>query len=800
MPAETPKTTPSTKTPLPEPTPETCGIPRDRYRVFLEDVADGFYETDLKGEFVFLNKAMCKIFGYPEEEILGKKYRAFMDASNADLAYENFNDIYRTGRQETDIVWEIVRRDGEPRTLEISANLITDEAGRKTGFRGIARDMTDKYSTQAALEASRKRAHEQYLSSRRAELRYLAFLKFLPEPVFVFSTNHTVSYLNPAFESVFGWSLDELEGKRIPFVPDHEKAKTIAGLKVLERDKFIRGFETQRLTRDGRLLDIILDGAIFYDENNQPAGQVVTLRDVTREKRLARSNQALFRIAKALHRFRLLDDRLHFIAQEVQSLTDVEGASVILLDEENREFFFRVTAYEDLETGKRMQEIRFPVDRGVAGEVYRIGRSLIVNDTSHSPYFFRQVDDKAGYQTRSMLDVPIWLEKRMIGVLCAVNKKTGAFDQTDAELLETIAGMVALPIENARINEALKKSYDEVTGLNRAKDRVIHRLSHELKTPVSVLSASLALLARKAGETDDPGFQRILMRAQRNLQRILELQYEIEDILRTGDYATHQMLSLLLDACADELEMLVSEALTERQLDADAIVQRIRNKIDTLFGPKDVASKAVSLEPGVRKILGRIAPKFSHRQCRLVLNLEPASPIEIPPEVLEKVVTGLVRNAVENTPDQGRIEIGLNDAAEGPVLTVRDFGVGVTAEQRQLLFESYFSAADPMHYATKKPYDFNAGGKGFDLLRMKIFSERYHFAIDMTTTRCKYIPSEEDVCPGRIEDCPHCRSETDCLESGGTTVTVSFLKRRAAAKHSAPPPRETTVTDGQPSN
>lgn len=612
------------------------------------------------------------------------------------------------------------------------------------------------------------------LSRQQAGLRYLAFLEFLPEPIFVFNLDHTVSYLNPAFESVFGWSLDELHGQRIPFVPDHEKAKTIAGLKVLDRDKSIRGFETQRLTRDGRLLDIILDGAIFYDENNQPAGQVVTLRDITREKRLTRSNQALFRIAKALHRFRQLDDRLNFITREVQSLIDVAGASVILLDEEKQEFFFRVAAYEDRETGKRIREIRFPADKGVAGEVYRTGRPLIVPDTDQSPYFFKQVDDKAGYRTHSMLDVPIRLENRMIGVLCAVNKKTGTFDQTDEELLGTIANMVALPIENARINEALEKSYDEVTSLNRAKDRVIHRLSHELKTPVSVLAGSLALLSRKTGEAGDLGFQRVLKRAQRNLQRILDLQYEIEDIFRTGEYATHRMLHALLDVCSDQFELLVTEALTESHADVDTIVQRIRNRIDELFAPVDLPSKAISLEPLAREILDRIAMDFDHRQCQLNVKLRPVPLVEMPPEVFEKIVTGLVRNAVENTPDQGRIEVGLHDTVDGPLLTVRDFGVGVTAEHRAMLFESYFSAADPMVYATKKPYDFNAGGKGFDLLRMKIFSERYHFAIDMITTRCKYIPREEDVCPGRIEDCRHCRTVADCLDSGGTTVTVQF--------------------------
>ena len=51
-----------------------------------------------------------------------------------------------------------------------------------------------------------------------------------------------------------------------------------------------------------------------------------------------------------------------------------------------------------------------------------------------------------------------------------------------------------MPIENARINEALKRSYDEVTSFNRAKERVIHHLSHDLKTPVPVLAAAFELI------------------------------------------------------------------------------------------------------------------------------------------------------------------------------------------------------------------------------------------------------------------------------------------------------------------
>jgi PAS domain S-box-containing protein len=307
--------------------------------------------------------------------------------------------------------------------------------------------------------------------------------------VFVFNLDNTVSYLNPAFEEVFGWRLEDVEGKKIPFVPEKYKEQTIEGIRRLHKDTVIRGFETRRLTKDGRRLDIIVDGAIFYDEKDRPAGQVVTLRDVTQEKRNARVNQALFRIARAMYQYRGLDQRLALITREVQDLLQVEGAMVILLDEANQEFFFREAVFDKTETGTNFKEIRYPADKGIAGLVY-------------------------------MADVPLEIEGRMIGVLCAVNKKEGDFDQSDIELLTTIGNLVALPIENAGINEELKRSYEDVKSLNRTKDRVIHHLSHELKTPVSILSASLNLLKKRLLEITDQRWDQIFERAQRNLQAL----------------------------------------------------------------------------------------------------------------------------------------------------------------------------------------------------------------------------------------------------------------------------------------
>ncbi|MBW2250255.1 MAG: PAS domain S-box protein, partial [Deltaproteobacteria bacterium] len=141
---------------------EELKIEQDRYRVFIEDVADGFFETNLRGNFIFINDAMCRIFGFSREEIKDRNFREFMDEKNAQAAYESFNNLYRSGKDFADIIWEITRKNGQLCILEISANLIVTKNGEKTGFRGIARDVTEKRLAQKRAIESEQLAQKQY--------------------------------------------------------------------------------------------------------------------------------------------------------------------------------------------------------------------------------------------------------------------------------------------------------------------------------------------------------------------------------------------------------------------------------------------------------------------------------------------------------------------------------------------------------------------------------------------------------------------------------------------------------------
>ena len=113
------------------------------------------------------------------------------------------------------------------------------------------------------------------------------------------------------------------------------------------------------------------------------------------------------------------------------------------------------------------------------------------------------------------------------------------------------------------------------------------------------------------------------------------------------------------------------------------------------------------------------------------------------------MMTGIIRNAVENTPDKGRIDIAVTKKDSGVRFTVHDFGVGIESDAQKRIFEGFFTTQETLLYSTKTPFAFNAGGKGADLLRMKIFSDRHGFVLKMESQRCRFLlENEGSVCPG----------------------------------------------------
>ncbi|MFH1242999.1 MAG: PAS domain S-box protein [Pseudomonadota bacterium] len=751
-----------------DPAPLARDASEDRLWDLIDETGDGAYETDNHGNFTAFSNSFCNVLGYPREEIQDQNFAKFMDRKDARKLNEVINKVWVNHQGFSNLIWEIRDKDGNRRIIEISAYLVKNNEGKKMGFRGIARDVTEEYQTRDAFKEAKLRYEREFDEGRRAKKRAQNLLDFVPYPMVVFSLAGRVTYVNPAFTEVFGWTLDELIGRNIPYVPPGLKEQTREDLKRLLRDRD-GTIETKRMTKDGHILDVIIRGQISSEGEDGGFGEVFILRDITEERRMERTNETLFQISKVLPQYPGLEELLDFISEEVKRLLNTEGAIVGLFDEEKNDFYFLGAAYDDSSAQRQIKKIRYPVEKSVSGRVVRTGKPAIVTDTSKEPDYYDGLDKAIGFHTHNLLIVPLMARERTIGVLAAINRKTGTFDQKDERLLTMIASTVALSIENARFSKELKEAYQEVSSLNRAKDKIINHLSHELKTPVSILLASLSQMSRMLEAHPKENWQRAFERARRNLDRILEIQYQVEDIMRDPEYKAYPMLSFLLDQCIEELEALVLEKTGQGD-----IAQWIRERIEGEFGPKEGQIDAICLGDFVKKRIEALGPRFSHRRIKIGEHLERTPSICMPSHVVQKVVDGLIKNAVENTPDNGMVDIFVHEREGGVELVVKDLGRGITPEDQKRIFEGFFVTQETMFYSSRHPFDFDAGGKGADLLRMKVFSERYGFQLNMESTRCRFLTQKGDLCPGDIGKCKYCQEENDCYSSGGTIFTVLF--------------------------
>jgi signal transduction histidine kinase len=173
-----------------------------------------------------------------------------------------------------------------------------------------------------------------------------------------------------------------------------------------------------------------------------------------------------------------LQNLLDSIVEAAKELTECEAASLLLLDPQSNHLYFEA-ATDDLIDGARQTAI--PVENSIAGWVLSHKEPLVVNEALRDPRFFREVDVINRYQTETILGVPLRTKEEAFGVIEAVNKRQGTFDDEDVRVLQTLAAQAAIAIENSRLFQ---------------QSDLISEMVHELRTPLNALTAAAHLLQR----------------------------------------------------------------------------------------------------------------------------------------------------------------------------------------------------------------------------------------------------------------------------------------------------------------
>jgi len=182
----------------------------------------------------------------------------------------------------------------------------------------------------------------------------------------------------------------------------------------------------------------------------------------TAEKHVA-DLQAVLGVSRDLAAISELTPLLRNVERAALSVLECERATVFLYDPEREELFSRMATGVD--------EIRFPADRGIAGEVVRTGEVINVPDAYADSRFNPEIDRKTGFRTRNMITFPLLgFDNKIVGVLQVLNKSKGSFDPWDDELVRTFGAQVGVALQRQLLLEHYAEKQRIERDLSIARD------------------------------------------------------------------------------------------------------------------------------------------------------------------------------------------------------------------------------------------------------------------------------------------------------------------------------------------
>jgi len=333
--------------------------------------------------------------------------------------------------------------------------------------------------------------------------------------------------------------------------------------------------------------------------------------------------QSLLDISRDLASTLDLDNLLKRIAQAASDLSNAQAASILLYDEIKQELYFDTTT--NLEE-PLMRGLVVPVESSIAGWVVTHRQPLIIPDTQKDPRHYDNIAKSTNVTTTSMIAVPLIAKEKMIGVLEAINKLEGEFNQEDLELLVALGAQAAVAIENARLFQ---------------QSDLISELVHEVRTPLTSLNTAARLLLHPNGSEEMHRNLVDMILAETN--RLSEMTTAFLDLARLESGRMRFKVQVF------EIQPLLEECAS--LLRAEAQEKDIQIKIE------------------VQKEIGLL---------------------KADQDMIKQVLLNLLSNAVKYNRLSGSITMRAFSDKNEMILQISDTGLGIPCESQAHIFEKFY--------------------------------------------------------------------------------------------------------------
>jgi signal transduction histidine kinase len=330
-----------------------------------------------------------------------------------------------------------------------------------------------------------------------------------------------------------------------------------------------------------------------------------------------------------------LDEILSQLLTSATDMLDCDAASILLYDEKRNRLVFAASTGSD---PAKLAKIPVPIDGSLAGTIFREEKSIVINDVEQDPRHFAPAAEQVEFTTKSLLGVPMRIRDKGVGVIEALNKRKGQFTSADERLLTALASQAASAIHNARLIQALRNAYENISETDRLKSNFLALASHELRTPLGIIIGYASFLQEEAGEVSE------------HAERVLA--------------AASQMRSVI--EAMTSLHLLQAKGLT--------------------FKPRVVPVQQV-----LNAAYAEMRPIAEEMRHIVTFDL-PAQSLLVTadPEKLAPAFVNLLNNAVRFTPPGGQITISARQKSGNVQVSIQDNGIGIAPDQLTKIFQEFY--------------------------------------------------------------------------------------------------------------
>lgn len=234
----------------------------EKYRSILDNMAEVYLETDLKGNFIFFNDAWCRVLGYSRAELQNSNYHLISTPETEKELFNDFQEIYQSGKIKTFVVHTVVAKDGSLRIVEMSVSLMRSPTKEPVGFSCIGRDVTEKLKAERSIMEREKQWHLIAYHTR--------------DIIWTMDFNLNYKYLSPSVLPITGYTPEEFIKKPLTdIIPPKKFARleqVLAGELAKESNRPLKDkreyvtFETQIIKKNGEMLWVEISADFNRDE------------------------------------------------------------------------------------------------------------------------------------------------------------------------------------------------------------------------------------------------------------------------------------------------------------------------------------------------------------------------------------------------------------------------------------------------------------------------------------------------------------------------------------------------------